>query len=73
MANGRVWRSRSLDLALLMLGVVSLILVFVVVALTGRLTWFVVDEAGFRWVQSTNLAGTPGSAQAPPARIGRRR
>ena len=34
MANGRVWRSRSLDLALLMLGVVSLIFVFVVVALT---------------------------------------
>ena len=34
MATGRVWRSRSLDLALVMLGVVSLILVFVVVALT---------------------------------------
>jgi signal transduction histidine kinase len=34
MANGRVWRSRSLDLALVMLGVVSLILVFVAVALT---------------------------------------
>ena len=34
MANGRVWRSRSLDLALVLLGVVSLVLVFVVVALT---------------------------------------
>ena len=34
MANGRVWRSRSLDLALVLLGVASLVLVFVVVALT---------------------------------------
>ena len=34
MATGRVWRSRSLDLALVMLGVVSLVLAFVVVALT---------------------------------------
>jgi signal transduction histidine kinase len=34
MATGRVWRSRSLDLALVLLGVVSLVLVFVVVALT---------------------------------------
>ena len=34
MATGRVWRSRSLDLALVMLGVVGLVLTLVVVALT---------------------------------------
>jgi len=34
MATGRVWRSRSLDLALVMVGVVSLILLGTVVALT---------------------------------------
>ena len=34
MATGQVWRSHSLDLALVLLGVVSLVLVFVVVALT---------------------------------------
>lgn len=34
MATGRVWRSRSLDLALVMVGAVSLVLVGVIVALT---------------------------------------